>query len=174
MKTRSANVGESGGTGDFHTDDSSEEPFIGASDRNNTCDACPGCMDVCPLQGTYNFIYPMVKLFIECEKCQNKRAILPLTPPRPGSFSMCQVRRHRIRGDCWLVAHGKVYDASVFMKYHPAGSRPILSRGGSDCTKDYDFHSNVSHREYWKPLCIGKVIPCPVIDPHQPSACTIV
>ena len=97
---------------------------------------------------------------IGCVKCRTKRSILTGQPIRGGEFTMCQVRRHNSRSDCWLVAHKRVYDATPFIKYHPAGPRPILSRAGGDCTTDYDFHSLVAHRQYWKPLCVGKVVDC--------------
>lgn len=57
---------------------------------------------------------------------------------------MCEIRRHCTINDCWLVAHGRVFDATSFIESHPAGARPILSRGGSDATADYDFHSSFS------------------------------
>ena len=99
---------------------------------------------------------------IGCEKCQIKRNILSNRLQRAGEYTMCQIGRHKTRSDCWLVAHKRVYDATSFIKYHPAGPRPILSRAGGDCTMDYDFHSLVAHRQYWKPLCIGRVVECPL------------
>ena len=89
-------------------------------------------------------------------------------------FTMCEVRRHNRREDCWLVAHKRVYDATSFIDSHPAGPDPILLRAGKDVTSDYDFHSSVSQKRYWKPLQIGRVVHCAregALFSHSP--CTI-
>lgn len=89
---------------------------------------------------------------------------------------MCQVKRHNRRDDCWLVAHRRVYDATKFLSSHPAGPKPILSRAGGDASVDFDFHSTRAQREYWKPLCIGRVVSCPVRARDEfssISSCTI-
>lgn len=78
-----------------------------------------------------------------CPICAPQRS----KPVPAGYYTMCQVRRHNRKEDCWLVAHRRVYDATNFLSLHPAGPRPILSRAGGDCTLDYDFHSSVSQRE---------------------------
>lgn len=127
----------------------------------SSCDACIGCADVCGVKG--------------CRTCQMKMQ-------QPGvkkhaelnKFTMCQVRRHNTRGDCWLVAHGKVYDATNFMGRHPAGVEPILKRAGADATVDYDFHSNKARKKTWAPLLLGKVARCPIKDPPaKKQACSV-
>ena len=124
----------------------------------------------------------LIDNFLVCPHCSSKVS----TPSESSGattarYTMCQVRRHSRREDCWLVAHGKVYDATGFIDSHPAGPRPILARAGTDCTVDYDFHSVVSQTKVWKPLCIGKTTACPLKDGPRPSlfspnssnACTI-
>jgi hypothetical protein len=101
-------------------------------------------------------------MVIDCPKCEGKRALVLSQPIRGGDYTICQVRRHNRKSDCWLVAHRRVYDATPFIKYHPAGPRPILNRAGGDCTTDYDFHSLVAHKQYWKPLCVGRLVDCPL------------
>jgi len=161
MESRSSSVGESGGTGGYVEDDSCDGRDFDGNLLQGECDACPDCMDVCAFKSTET---PLTShsIFLECVKCEAKRSVIRSYASRNGEFSMCQVRRHTTRNDCWLVAHKRVYDATAFIKYHPAGPRPILSRAGGDCTTDYDFHSLVAHRHYWKPLCIGKVVDCPL------------
>jgi len=58
-------------------------------------------------------------------------------------------------GDCWLVAHGKVYDASDFVDLHPGG-RCLLKCAGKDATRDYDFHTSVGKKS-WAKFCIGRI-----------------
>lgn len=67
--------------------------------------------------------------------------------------------------DCWLVAHGKVYDATPMLFEHPAGVRSILRHAGQDATVDFDFHSNGA-RKMWKQYEIG------TLEGHE-SKCTI-
>lgn len=96
-------------------------------------------------------------------------------PSCPYGYTMCQISRHDKSTDCWVVAHRRVYDATKFLESHPAGPTPILNRGGKDATQDYDFHSAVAQKLYWKPLYIGRVVACPLNDRDTSfsSSCTI-
>lgn len=85
---------------------------------------------------------------------------------------MCQVRRHNKMEDCWLTAHGKVYNASGFMMSHPAGYKPILKKAGKDCTVDFDFHSPHARKTTWEPLLVGKLVRCQLKDPPS-SNCVV-
>ena len=67
-----------------------------------------------------------------------------------------EVARHNHPGDCWLIAHGKVYNVTSFLPRHPAGEFAILRHGGLDSTLDYDFHSSKAQR-MWAPYHIGFV-----------------
>lgn len=67
-----------------------------------------------------------------------------------------EVARHNHPGDCWLIAHGKVYNVTSFLPRHPAGEFAILRHGGMDSTQDYDFHSSKAQR-MWTPYHIGYV-----------------
>ena len=66
-------------------------------------------------------------------KGKKRRESVPLT--------CCQVRRHRHEGSLWLVANGRVYDATLFMYDHPVGPAPMLRGGGRDNTEDAEMHS---------------------------------
>jgi hypothetical protein len=75
--------------------------------------------------------------------------------------TMCEVRRHCVPEDCWLLCREFIYDATLFLQEHPGGQRAILKRAGGivDCGIDMDFHS--SHgRIRWKELLIAKLVPC--------------
>jgi cytochrome b involved in lipid metabolism len=57
-------------------------------------------------------------------------------------FSTDEIARHSSRESCWLVANGRVYDATKFLSSHPAGADVILKcAGGNDCSKDLSLHS---------------------------------
>lgn len=69
---------------------------------------------------------------------------------------MEEIELHNTPGDCWLIAHGKVYDVTAFLSRHPAGEFAILRHGGTDSTTDFDFHSGKAQR-MWAPYLLGHV-----------------
>mmetsp|Transcript_97811 Transcript_97811/g.276691 ORF Transcript_97811/g.276691 Transcript_97811/m.276691 type:complete len:128 (-) Transcript_97811:221-604(-) len=72
-------------------------------------------------------------------------------------FTMDDIRQHRSADDCWVVAHGKVYDATPYISSHPGGVGAILNRAGCmDASRDYDFHLKAG-REMWARHYIGRV-----------------
>jgi cytochrome b involved in lipid metabolism len=86
---------------------------------------------------------------------------MPSVPGRPSgrSFTLCDVRRHTTEDDCWLVAHGLVYDATAMITSHPGGRSSILRHAGCECSEDFDFHSRQAQR-LWRDLCIGRLRKC--------------
>lgn len=129
------------------------------------CDACAGCADTCDDP--------------ECPRCKNKSiqpdskfGLLDRIKDLGGSnvspaYSICQVKRRCKNGQSLIMAHAKVYDATTFLKCHPAGPRAILKKVGQDCTIDYDFHSTKARKEIWGPLQVGRLVPCAVHGPAQ-------
>lgn len=94
----------------------------------------------------------------------------PLAPPasptlpvggrhRDLEFTACDVARHKSVDDCWLIAHGVIYDATPFISQHPGGTESILRRGGKDATEDFYFHTR-DGQKLWKKYRIGKLVPC--------------
>ena len=81
-------------------------------------------------------------------------------PPPPPPITPWQLRRHRCAEDCWLAAHGAVYDVTLLLRRHPGGDRALLKRAGGDCTEDHDFHS-AAGRLMWARYCIGSLAPVP-------------
>mmetsp|Transcript_20753 Transcript_20753/g.36939 ORF Transcript_20753/g.36939 Transcript_20753/m.36939 type:complete len:176 (+) Transcript_20753:135-662(+) len=89
----------------------------------------------------------------KCEECEASRGS---RKNRNTVFTKEHIAKHCTSSSCWLTAHGKVYDVSSFLDLHPAGRRSIMSRGGQDVTRDYDFHSKTSYK-IWEKLRIGYV-----------------
>jgi hypothetical protein len=76
-------------------------------------------------------------------------------------YTLCEIRRHRTLGSCWLVAKGQVYDATRYLSSHPAGAIAIARKaGGADCSEDLEFHSGKAQK-LWKHMRIGTVVACP-------------
>ena len=71
-------------------------------------------------------------------------------------FSWAECSLHKEPHDCWLIAHGKVYDVTAFIPWHPAGDLAILRRAGGDATVDFDFHSSRA-KQMWAPMFLGYV-----------------
>jgi cytochrome b involved in lipid metabolism len=73
-------------------------------------------------------------------------------------FSMAEVARHNSKADCWLVAHGEVYDVTEFLRrgLHPGGEQSIARYAGTDATVHFDFHGHSAHR-IWGAYRIGHV-----------------
>lgn len=75
-------------------------------------------------------------------------------------FSLDEIALHTARDDCWLVAHGKVFDVTAFLSHHPAGDLAILRKAATDTTIDYDFHSGRAQR-MWQQYFLGYIDPGP-------------
>lgn len=71
-------------------------------------------------------------------------------------YSREEVALHNHPGSCWLIVERDVYDATSFLKKHPAGDTCILRRAGKDATTDFMFHTESSKR-VWRPYLIGKL-----------------
>ena len=71
-------------------------------------------------------------------------------------FTLEEVARHASPRDLWLIAYGKVYDATEWVELHPGGAAALLKRGGKDATQDFDFHSKRA-QDQWGPCLIGRV-----------------
>ena len=101
---------------------------------------------------------------------KKRRESVPLT--------CCQVTRNRHSGSLWLVANGRVYDATLFMYDHPVGPAPMLRGSGRDNTEDMEMHSGAAQRA-WRRLRIGHLVPCPAAGygyfnpPPRESRCAI-
>lgn len=64
-------------------------------------------------------------------------------PPQDAKlYTMEEVEKHDTAESAWFVYHGKVYDATPFLKDHPGGADSILLVAGTDATEDFDaIHS---------------------------------
>ncbi|CAN0226819.1 unnamed protein product, partial [Ectocarpus sp. 8 AP-2014] len=73
---------------------------------------------------------------------------------------LCEVRRRKITGACWVVSQGSVYDVTAALPDHPGGKRSVLKNaGGRDCAEDFFFHSRAAKKQ-WRQYRIGSLVAC--------------
>ena len=58
---------------------------------------------------------------------------------------MHEVSKHKTVDDCWVVAHGKVYNITEFVQKHPGGKFVIKSNAGRDVSRHFDNHPKKAH-----------------------------
>ena len=69
-----------------------------------------------------------------------------------------EVASHNTAEDCWVVAHGKVYDATPFLSRHPGMGEMIVKKAGGDVSRDFDMHT-AKQKAVWTHLIVGRVAP---------------
>ncbi|CBJ49007.1 conserved unknown protein [Ectocarpus siliculosus] len=80
--------------------------------------------------------------------------------PRKSSYTLCEVRRRKVTGACWVVSQGSVYDVTAALPDHPGGKRSVLKNaGGRDCAEDFFFHSRAAKKQ-WRQYRIGSLVAC--------------
>ncbi len=66
-----------------------------------------------------------------------------------------EIQTHNNINSCWLISNNKIYDVTTFIDKHPGSQKAILSKCGTDVTKDYNFHSYNTKKKIWKQYHIG-------------------
>merc|ERR1712113_1304607 len=51
-----------------------------------------------------------------------------------------EVMQHSSADDAWMVLHGRVYNISPYLRYHPGGAEILLKAAGADGTALFDKH----------------------------------
>mmetsp|Transcript_107226 Transcript_107226/g.284311 ORF Transcript_107226/g.284311 Transcript_107226/m.284311 type:complete len:717 (-) Transcript_107226:113-2263(-) len=66
----------------------------------------------------------------------------------------------------YMILHNKVYDLSLLLQSHPGGDEVLLSRAGTDATKDFELfeHSEKSRVRRDQELLVGQLIPAEHTD----------
>lgn len=66
------------------------------------------------------------------------------------TISWSEIKKHN-----YVVAHGKVYDAALYISQNTHHPPCIIAKFGTDCSRDYDQHRGV--KNVWKKYQIGVV-----------------
>jgi len=81
----------------------------------------------------------------------------PLMGTTHTRFTVEEIAQHNTPDDCWLAAHGVVYDVTSYIALHPGGRFAIVRHGGQVCDSDFDFHSPSAQRLDWSKYRIGRI-----------------
>lgn len=90
---------------------------------------------------------------------KNPKPVLP-----PGlQLTVAEVARHKSVADCWTIFHGRVYDVTPYIDFHPGGKRQLMQGAGKDSTALFNkVHPWVSMDGLLGKLCLGLlVVDCP-------------
>eukprot|EP01059_Diplonema_ambulator_P035236 TRINITY_DN8215_c0_g1_i1.p1 TRINITY_DN8215_c0_g1~~TRINITY_DN8215_c0_g1_i1.p1 ORF type:complete len:458 (+),score=114.25 TRINITY_DN8215_c0_g1_i1:57-1430(+) len=79
---------------------------------------------------------------------------------RQRSIGKDEIKMHCRDTDMWMVIHGKVYDVTLFAKYHPGGVNVLLPCAGKDASIMFNkYHSYIQVEAMMGPFCLGKYDP---------------
>merc|ERR1719183_2688888 len=56
-----------------------------------------------------------------------------------GGYTLAEVAKHTVKGDCWVVVNGQVLNVSNFLPTHPGGELAILTFAGKDATEEFNM-----------------------------------
>lgn len=93
-----------------------------------------------------------------CETCKSPSCLT--VKPTLGFYKKEQVEKHCRPDDCWITAHGVVYDVTRYVAKHPGGAQSILRLAGQDASYHFDFHSSYSKKKIWIRYKIGQLAYC--------------
>lgn len=78
---------------------------------------------------------------------------------RPRDVTMTEVAEHSSEKDGWTVIHGKVYEITPYLKYHPGGAEILRVILGKDCTKLFrKFHAWVNYEMLLEKFLVGHLV----------------
>lgn len=71
-------------------------------------------------------------------------------------WSLAEVTKHGTPDDAWMVLRGKVYNITLYLKYHPGGVDTLLEAAGADGTALFDkYHAWVNAEGILTACCVG-------------------
>lgn len=81
-----------------------------------------------------------------------------LNGARPRKMTMEEVKKHNKPDDAWTVLHGKVYNMTAYISFHPGGKPMIMAGAGKDCTALFQkYHRWVNGEMMLEKCLVGAV-----------------
>lgn len=79
--------------------------------------------------------------------------------PRRG-ITLDEVAQHKSRDDCWTILHGRVYNLTRYLPYHPGGASILLAVAGKDGTAVFNkYHAWVNADALLAKCLVGYLAP---------------
>lgn len=83
-----------------------------------------------------------------------------LGPGMPGAPSLqiplAELEKHNKPDDCWMALHGKVYNITGYLPFHPGGPAILEKVAGQDATAFFlYFHSFVNYQKLLENCQLG-------------------
>ena len=73
-------------------------------------------------------------------------------------WTLDEVKKHHARDDAWMALHGRVYNITPYLNYHPGGVETLLEAAGVDGTDLFDkYHSWVNAKGIMQACCVGRL-----------------
>ncbi|KAK8957107.1 Delta(8)-fatty-acid desaturase [Platanthera zijinensis] len=73
-------------------------------------------------------------------------------------ITMDEVKKHKTEGSIWTVLKGRVYNISLYMKFHPGGVDMLMMAAGKDCTSLFNKHHPWVNSEFLLEKCLVGVL----------------
>uniref|UniRef100_A0A061SC27 Cytochrome b5 reductase 4-like n=1 Tax=Tetraselmis sp. GSL018 TaxID=582737 RepID=A0A061SC27_9CHLO len=78
--------------------------------------------------------------------------------PRRKAIPRAEVAEHNTPRDAWVVLHGKVYNLTPYLPFHPGGAAILEGVAGTDCTELFNrYHRWVNADFLLKNCLVGHV-----------------
>ncbi|KAI8987706.1 cytochrome b5-like heme/steroid binding domain-containing protein [Mycotypha africana] len=78
-------------------------------------------------------------------------------------YTLDDLKKHKTEDDAWTAIHGKVYNITPYLKFHPGGVRDLMRCAGRDGTKLFMLtHSWVNVDFLLEKCLVGFLVPSSV------------
>jgi cytochrome b involved in lipid metabolism len=72
------------------------------------------------------------------------------------------LKRHNRKDDAWTAIHGKVYNMTAYLPFHPGGERELMRAAGRDGTKLFALTHAWVNVDFMMDECmVGFLVPEP-------------
>ncbi|CAJ1411215.1 unnamed protein product [Effrenium voratum] len=81
-------------------------------------------------------------------------------------FTRAEVAKHTSSEEPYMIIHNRVYNLKPLLGSHPGGDDILLSKAGTDCTKDFEVfeHSEKARVQRDRDLLVGQLVPAENTD----------
>ncbi|CAO3628270.1 unnamed protein product [Cunninghamella blakesleeana] len=80
--------------------------------------------------------------------------------PQLGRYTLEDIKKHSTKEDAWTALHGKVYNITPYIDFHPGGVKDLIRIAGRDGTKLFMLTHQWVNAEFMLDAClVGFLIP---------------